>query len=83
MSRRGARGDYARASENRRLHRNLRPGATNLVTGIATAYLDSIQVITGNVNVNLIDGIALWSKDITGITTPITKHTHRSGRPSS
>jgi len=52
------------------------PGATNLVTGIATAYLDSIPVvfITGNVNVNLIGKDSFQEADIAGITTPITKH---------
>ncbi len=54
------------------------PGATNLVTGIATAYLDSIPVvfITGNVNVNLIGRDSFQEADITGITTPITKHNY-------
>ncbi len=52
------------------------PGATNLVTGIATAYLDSVPVvfITGNVNVNLIGKDSFQEADISGITTPITKH---------
>ena len=52
------------------------PGATNLVTGIATAYLDSVPVvfITGNVNVSLIGKDSFQEADITGITTPITKH---------
>ncbi len=52
------------------------PGATNLVTGIATAYLDSVPVvfITGNVNVNLIGKDSFQEADIAGITTPITKH---------
>lgn len=54
------------------------PGATNLVTGIATAYLDSVPVvfITGNVNVNLIGRDSFQEADITGITTPITKHNY-------
>lgn len=54
------------------------PGATNLVTGIATAYLDSVPVvfITGNVNVNLIGKDSFQEADITGITTPITKHNY-------
>ena len=54
----------------------LRPGATNLVTGIATAYLDSVPVvfITGNVNVSLIGKDSFQEADIAGITTPITKH---------
>ena len=54
------------------------PGATNLVIGIATAYLDSVPVvfITGNVNVNLIGKDSFQEADITGITTPITKHNY-------
>lgn len=54
------------------------PGATNLVTGIATAYLDSVPVvfITGNVSVNLIGADSFQEADITGITTPITKHNY-------
>ncbi len=54
------------------------PGATNLVTGIATAYLDSVPVvfITGNVNVNLIGKDSFQEADIAGITTPITKHNY-------
>jgi len=54
------------------------PGATNLVTGIATAYLDSVPIvfITGNVNVNLIGKDSFQEADITGITTPITKHNY-------
>jgi acetolactate synthase-1/2/3 large subunit len=54
------------------------PGATNLVTGIATAYLDSVPVvfITGNVSVNLIGKDSFQEADITGITTPITKHNY-------
>ncbi|MEW9670750.1 biosynthetic-type acetolactate synthase large subunit [Ammoniphilus sp. 3BR4] len=52
------------------------PGATNLVTGIATAYMDSIPlvVITGNVPQSLIGTDAFQEADITGITLPITKH---------
>ncbi|ASS68889.1 MULTISPECIES: biosynthetic-type acetolactate synthase large subunit [unclassified Paenibacillus] len=52
------------------------PGATNLVTGIATAYMDSVPlvVITGNVATNLIGTDAFQEADITGITMPITKH---------
>ena len=54
------------------------PGATNLVTGIATAYLDSVPVvfITGNVNVDLIGKDSFQEADITGITTPITKNNY-------
>jgi acetolactate synthase-1/2/3 large subunit len=52
------------------------PGATNLVTGIANAYMDSIPVVyfTGNVASNLIGSDAFQEADITGITLPITKH---------
>ncbi len=52
------------------------PGATNLVTGIATAYLDSIPMvaITGNVPNSLIGRDSFQEVDITGITLPITKH---------
>ena len=52
------------------------PGATNLVTAIATAYMDSIPLIaiTGQVRTNLIGTDAFQEADITGITYPITKH---------
>ena len=52
------------------------PGATNLVTGIATAMLDSIPMvaITGNVPKSLIGKDSFQEIDITGITLPITKH---------
>lgn len=52
------------------------PGATNLVTGIATAYMDSIPVvaITCNVTVPLLGKDSFQEIDITGITMPITKH---------
>ena len=54
------------------------PGATNLVTGIATAYLDSIPVvaITGNVPNSVIGTDGFQEIDITGITLPITKHNY-------
>jgi acetolactate synthase-1/2/3 large subunit len=54
------------------------PGATNLVTGIATAMLDSspIVCITGQVASNLIGGDAFQEVDVTGITLPITKHNY-------
>ncbi|WP_018886442.1 biosynthetic-type acetolactate synthase large subunit [Paenibacillus massiliensis] len=54
------------------------PGATNLVTGIATAYMDSVPmvVITGNVMSSLIGTDAFQEADITGITMPITKHSY-------
>lgn len=52
------------------------PGATNLVTGIATAYLDSIPMvaITGNVPTTHIGTDSFQEIDITGVTLPITKH---------
>ena len=52
------------------------PGATNLVTGIATAYMDSIPMvaITGNVGLSFIGKDSFQEIDITGITMPITKH---------
>ncbi len=52
------------------------PGATNLVTGIATAYMDSIPIvaITCNVGVSLLGKDSFQEIDITGITIPITKH---------
>ena len=52
------------------------PGATNLVTGIATAYLDSVPLvaITGNVPCSLIGRDSFQEVDITGVTMPITKH---------
>jgi acetolactate synthase I/II/III large subunit len=54
------------------------PGATNLVTGIATAQLDSIPLvaITGNVAAALIGKDAFQEIDITGITLPMTKHNY-------
>ncbi len=52
------------------------PGATNLVTGIATAMLDSIPIvcITGNVSSKVLGSDAFQEVDITGITLPVTKH---------
>lgn len=54
------------------------PGATNLVTGIATAYMDSVPVvaITGNVNRSLLGLDSFQEVDITGVTMPITKHNY-------
>jgi acetolactate synthase-1/2/3 large subunit len=54
------------------------PGATNLVTGIATAYMDSIPMvaITGNVAKTLLGKDSFQEVDITGITMPITKHNY-------
>ena len=52
------------------------PGATNLVTGLATAYMDSVPVvaITGQVGTPLLGRDAFQEIDITGLTMPITKH---------
>ncbi len=57
------------------------PGATNLVTGIATAYLDSVPIvaITGNVTNAVIGTDGFQEIDITGITLPITKHNYFVG----
>ena len=54
------------------------PGATNLVTGIATAYMDSTPMvaITGNVTRPLLGKDSFQEVDITGITMPITKHNY-------
>ena len=54
------------------------PGATNLVTGIATAQLDSVPLvaITGNVSTDLIGRDSFQEVDIMGITIPITKHNY-------
>lgn len=54
------------------------PGATNLVTGLATAYMDSspIVAITGQVARSMIGNDAFQEVDITGITIPITKHNY-------
>ena len=54
------------------------PGATNLVTGIATAYMDSVPMvaITGQVPRPLIGNDAFQEANITGITLPITKHNY-------
>ena len=52
------------------------PGATNIVTGLATAYMDSVPVvaITGQVATSLLGKDSFQEVDITGITMPITKH---------
>ncbi len=52
------------------------PGATNLVTGIATAYMDSVPLvaITGNVGTAFLGRDSFQEVDITGVTIPITKH---------
>ena len=52
------------------------PGATNLVTGIATAYLDSVPMvaITGNVSNDLIGRDSFQEVDILGVTIPVTKY---------
>jgi acetolactate synthase-1/2/3 large subunit len=59
------------------------PGATNLVTGIATAMLDSIPIvcITGNVSSKVLGTDAFQEIDITGITLPVTKHNFLVNKP--
>ncbi len=54
------------------------PGSTNLVTGIATAYMDSVPMvaITANVAVNLLGRDSFQEIDIAGVTMPITKHNY-------
>ncbi|MGD9015537.1 MAG: biosynthetic-type acetolactate synthase large subunit, partial [Candidatus Omnitrophota bacterium] len=54
------------------------PGATNLTTGIATSYMDSIPLvaITGQVKTHLIGNDAFQEADVTGVTRPITKHNY-------
>ncbi|MFP4017517.1 MAG: thiamine pyrophosphate-binding protein, partial [Halanaerobiales bacterium] len=54
------------------------PGATNLVTGLATAYMDSVPVVafTGQVATSMIGKDAFQEADIKGITMPITKHNY-------
>ncbi|MBU1090773.1 MAG: biosynthetic-type acetolactate synthase large subunit [Candidatus Omnitrophica bacterium] len=54
------------------------PGATNLVTGIANAFMDSVPIIaiTGQVKTNLIGNDAFQESDVTGITRSITKHNY-------
>ena len=60
------------------------PGATNLVTGIGTAFMDSVPmvVITGNVARDLLGRDGFQEADITGITLPITKHNYLVMRTS-
>jgi len=59
------------------------PGATNMVTGIATAMLDSspIVCITGQVGSKLIGSDAFQETDVTGVTLPVTKHNYLVTRP--
>ena len=54
------------------------PGATNMVTGIATAMLDSspIVCITGQVGSKVLGSDAFQETDVTGVTLPITKHNY-------
>ncbi|MCK5706988.1 MAG: biosynthetic-type acetolactate synthase large subunit, partial [Candidatus Aureabacteria bacterium] len=54
------------------------PGATNLVTGLATAYMDSIPLValTGQVPSSMIGNDAFQEADVTGITRPVTKHNY-------
>lgn len=60
------------------------PGATNLVTGIATAYMDSIPMvaITGQVKTSALGKDSFQEADITGITMPITKHNYLIKNPA-
>src|ERR1700744_906808 len=59
------------------------PGATNLVTGLATAMLDSVPIvaITGQVSSKVLGSDAFQEVDITGVTLPITKHNFLVTRP--
>jgi acetolactate synthase-1/2/3 large subunit len=59
------------------------PGATNLVTGIADAYMDSVPIValTGQVSTGLIGTDAFQEADNTGITMPITKHNYLVQKP--
>src|SRR6201997_2062280 len=75
---------YARASGNVGVAlATSGPGATNMVTGIATAMMDSspIVCITGQVGSQLIGSDAFQETDITGVTLPITKHNYLVTRP--
>ena len=67
-----------RQRQGRRLLATSGPGATNLVTGLATAIMDSIPLvaITGQVRTDLIGNDAFQEADITGITRPITKYNY-------
>jgi len=60
------------------------PGATNLVTGIMTAYMDSVPLIAlaGNVSTNLLGNDAFQETDMIGITMPITKHNYQLRDPN-
>ncbi len=60
------------------------PGACNLVTGLATAYMDSIPMvaITGQVKTHLVGTDAFQEADLTGITLPITKHSYLVKEPA-
>ena len=59
------------------------PGATNLVTGLATAMMDSVPLvaITGQVSSGLLGSDAFQEVDVTGVTLPITKHNYLVQRP--
>src|SRR3954465_5572650 len=59
------------------------PGATNMVTGMATAMMDSVPIvcITGQVGSKLIGSDGFQETDITGVTLPITKHNYLVTRP--
>ena len=69
---------YARAGPGWGVFATSGPGATNLVTGIANAYMDSVPlvIITGQVATRLLGTDSFQEADITGITLPITKHNY-------
>ena len=66
------------------MHRDLRPGATNLVTGIADAFMDStpLVAITGQVGTPMMGTDAFQEVDVLGITMPIVKHSFLIRRPN-
>lgn len=59
------------------------PGATNIVTGLADAMIDSLPlvVISGQVATSVIGSDAFQEADVLGITTPITKHNYQVRKP--
>ena len=67
---------HARPVRSASVWRPSGPGATNLVTGIATAYMDSVPMvaITANVSLPLLGRDSFQEVDIAGVTMPITKH---------
>lgn len=67
----------------RRCYCHIRTGATNLVTGIADAMIDSLPMVifTGQVATSVIGSDAFQEADVLGITMPITKHSYQVRRP--